>query len=173
MKKGERIDLTGKVFGRWTVICYYNSKNRQSYYLCKCICGEKKIVYGQSLTRHLSKSCGCIQKETPANLQHGLCHTRFHRIWAGIKNRCLNSNQINFTRYGGKGIKICDKWKDFLSFRDDMWLNYQFHVKKYGEKNTQIDRIDNQKNYSLSNCRWVTLKEQANNKQKKYGRKIS
>jgi len=164
MKKDERVDITGKQFGRWTVIGFSISKNRKSYWLCRCSCGKEKVVYGGSLKRYLSQSCGCIQREKPANFQHGLSYTRFHRIWAGVKNRCLNKEQINYKRYGGRGIKICKKWLKFDNFKNDMYPSYTNHVLLHGEQNTTIDRKNNGGNYNKKNCKWATLKEQGQNK---------
>jgi hypothetical protein len=88
--------------------------------------------------------------------RHGMYGTRPYNIWSGIKRRCYNKNEINYSRYGGKGVKMSDRWLNFINFWSDM---------KDGYDNTkQIDRIDNKKGYCKDNCRWVSIKEQANNK---------
>lgn len=90
-------------------------------------------------------------------IRHGMYGTRPYSIWSGIKRRCYNTNDISYKKYGAKGIVMCDEWRSaFLDFWDDMKDTY------FGD--AQIDRIDNSKGYSKRNCRWVTLKEQANNK---------
>ena len=90
---------------------------------------------------------------------HGMGHTRFHKTWCELKYRCNNTNN---PKYGGRGIKCL--WKSFEEFRDDMYELYLEHIKKYGRKNTQIDRINNNGHYCKKNCRWATLKQQARNK---------
>jgi len=96
--------------------------------------------------------------------KHGMERTRFYRIWWQIKQRCLNKNTKYFKNYGGRGITVCDKWLKFENFRDDMYKSYLKHVEKFGERKTSIDRIDNDDNYKKKNCRFVTPKDQANNR---------
>ena len=87
--------------------------------------------------------------------------TRFYKIYIGIKTRCFDKKHHSYRLYGKRGIQC--EWKTFEKFRDDMYESYKFHVEEFGEKNTQIDRIDSNKNYCKENCRWVTCKEQARN----------
>jgi len=93
---------------------------------------------------------------------HGMEGTRFYIVWTGIKTRCNNPNVSCYSRYGGRGIKVL--WKNFEEFRDDMYKSYLEHVKEFGEKQTQIDRKNNDGNYEKCNCRWATFSEQAQNK---------
>lgn len=114
---------------------------------------------------------------TPDNKVEGVNHPKFihgmsnrgkpHRlytIWRSMKARCLNKNTDSYKYYGGKGIKVCESWKNFVAFKEDMYESYVSHVERFGEKDTMIDRIDSNDDYCKKNCRWVTQKEQQQNK---------
>lgn len=96
-----------------------------------------------------------------SKVKHRCCGTRFYNIWCGMITRCNNPNTVYFSRYGGRGIKII--WKSFDEFKDDMYNLYLKHCDEYGEKNTSIDRVNNNGNYSKENCRWATPIMQRNN----------
>lgn len=97
-------------------------------------------------------------------LSHGMSRTRFYQTWNSMRGRCLNKNHTGYPKYGGKGVSVCGRWLDFNKFKEDMYESYLEHVRSYGEKNTQIDRIDFKGIYERDNCRWATIVEQAQNK---------
>jgi len=164
-------DLTGLKFGLLRVINFSYTKGGYSYWFCKCNCGNTRIYKISYLTNKLNKnrcirSCGCVYEKNKkkCSTKHGLCYSRFYHIWRGIKQRCLDFNSFNHRLYGGRGIKVCDKWLKFENFRDDMYESYQKHCQEFGEKQTSIDRVNNNGNYCKENCRWSTKKEQGCNR---------
>lgn len=148
-------DLTNKKFGKLTVLKRVeNDKNKRTQWLCKCECGKEKIIRGSSLTSGNTLSCGCLVGKPKKQELYG---TRLYKIWANMKSRCFNPNTINFKNYGGRGITVCEDWLVFDGFKD--WA-----LKNDYNDRLQIDRIDNDKNYTPNNCRWVLPKINSSNK---------
>jgi hypothetical protein len=97
-------------------------------------------------------------------MKHGQSGTRIYQIWCSMKQRCYYRKHNRFENYGGRGITVCDKWLSFQNFFNDMNKSYKTHCKKHGERNTTIDRIDNNGDYSKKNCKWNTLWNQSLNR---------
>lgn len=147
----KRIDLTGRKFGLWTVVRY--AGNRQ--WLCRCSCGLEKNVSGNDIRS--GNSSGCVQcRSIGAPKTHGASGTRLYTIWGLMKGRCYRPNHPDYQYYGGRGVTVCDRWRNnFENFRCDM-----------GEPpvGMSIDRINNDGNYEPGNCRWATMKQQCRNR---------
>lgn len=154
------IDLKGQKFGRLTVIERAKDKKGKTYWHCKCECGDEKDVCASHLTSGKIVSCGCssVERISKLNKTHGMSKTRIYGIWAGMKGRCYNQNNSEYSIYGGRGITICPEWKD------DFQAFYDWAMANGYQDDLTIDRIDVNGNYDPSNCRWATNKEQSLNK---------
>ena len=148
------IDLTGKKFGKLTVIRYSHSKNNHRYWMCRCECGKEVSVITSSLKTGNTKSCGCMQNRP----KHNESRTKLYSVWNGIRQRCNNKNSKHYKNYGGRGITVCEEWDNsYESFRE--WaLNNGY------KQGLEVDRIDNDKGYYPENCRLTTHKQQQSNK---------
>ena len=154
-------------FGRLIALEYVGTNNHHNaLWLCRCDCGNKKVIIGENLRKGSTKSCGCLNREkhitSPNRRTHGMCGTRIHRIWKAMRNRCNNPNTPDYKYWGARGIKVCDEWNDFQKFYDWAMTN------GYSDTLT-IDRINVNGNYEPTNCRWITNAEQQRNKRNNKG----
>lgn len=155
------IDITGNKYGKLTAIERVGKdKYNNAVWLCKCDCGNTKIIDGKSLRDLHTKSCGCLKSESSRSrtLKHNGTGTRLHSTWMSMKKRCYGAYYAEYYRYGGRGIKVCDEWRNsFETFRD--WALSHGYA-----DNLTIDRINLDGDYEPDNCRWITKQEQAYNR---------
>lgn len=148
----------GQRFGRLTIIKEIPARNHKRRFLCKCDCGEEKVIALKLLTQGEAKSCGCKKRDHLISMtyKHGYARERLYITWQAIKQRCLNPNNPNFHHYGGRGIKICDEWMDYLEFRRwSLSAGYTDYL--------TIERIDVHGGYNPGNCTWIPKEKQVCN----------
>lgn len=163
-------DLSGEKFGMLTVLGRVpNPKNSKALYRCKCDCGNEINVCYSSLVYGDKKTCGCVDLHvkhgacSKKNLKPGMHHSRLYGVWRDMRGRCNNPNSDAYASYGGRGIRICDEWNEgFEAFQK--WAESTGYDPEAPRGKCTLDRIDNDGNYEPSNCRWVDMKIQSNNR---------
>lgn len=153
-------DLVGNIYNKWTVLSEVErDKHNKRVWLCECTCRSISKITQDNLIRNLStqcKNCSIINRKKKQDFLRE--DHRLYSLWKNMKNRINNPNRDNYHRYGGRGIKICDRWYDFLLFLEDMENSF--------EEGLSLERVDNDGDYCPENCKWATKKEQSNNQEK-------
>jgi len=150
-----RTDLTGKVFGKLTVLEWAGG----SRWACVCDCGRTTTVLTANLNRGNTASCGCVRniKSSLRNTTHGLSSTLAYKTWINVRRRCREVNHPSYPQYGGRGINICDKWHESVEA-------FVCDVGQPPSESHTLDRINNAHGYEPGNVRWATPTEQARNR---------
>lgn len=162
-------DMTGLKIHRLKIISFAGMRDPSKkppggMWLCECDCGKQVTVLGAAIRSGNTKSCGCqkIESTIRRNTTHGMAargkenRSPIYTIWCGMKSRCTRENYHSYHRYGGRGIKVCERWNDFAAFEADMIETWK--------PGLEIDRKDNDGDYCKDNCRWATRQEQSGNR---------
>lgn len=158
---GTIADLTGRKFRMLTVISLSGIRvssggQRRREWLCKCECGNEKPISGPCLLSGKTVSCGCYRRTR--GIKHGMEQTPEYAVWLSMKQRCLDPKNKKYAGYGGRGIRVCDRWLDFANFIADMGRRPPGRM--------TIERLDNERGYEPGNCKWATYGEQSKNQRK-------
>ncbi len=157
---GKFVDISGRRYGRLTVIGLVPDvrKNSHRVWLCKCDCGNTVETIRNRLEKGYTRSCGCLQKEivSKRSKTHGMSDSRLYVIWNHMIRRCEKPNNASYADYGGRGISVCKEWHDSSAF-------IEWALENGYRDNLTIERIDVNGNYEPSNCKWITKSEQGKN----------
>lgn len=154
----QRIDLTKKKFGKLIVKEFYETRDKRAYWSCACVCGNTKVVSGKELRSGHTKSCGCHARAWV----HGLHKHKFYNTYQGMLKRCYNKKHIAYPRYGGRGISVCQTWREDIN-KFLKWCE----TKEPIPVGHTLDRRNNNGNYTPRNCRFVSKSQQQRNRRKR------
>lgn len=154
-----RLNLEGHRYGRLTVVSFERSVGRNTYWRCRCDCGEVAVASRNNLRSSNTSSCGCLADENRRALRrtHGMSQTATFKAWLTMRDRCYNEKHPYYFNYGGRGIRVCEAWR--VSFE-----NFYCDVGERPSKGYTLERIDNDKDYKPGNVKWATRYEQSRNK---------
>jgi hypothetical protein len=162
MNRFERIEMSGRRCGRLTVIRPVRNDGRGFTWFCRCDCGREVVRLGGLLRDGRTQSCGCYRRErisarkrTHNDSGYNSKRSPLYEIWSGMHQRCTNQKKKNYKNYGGRGIRVCERWSSYEHFKEDMGSGFR--------PGLSLDRIDNAGNYEPTNCRWATRKQQSRN----------
>lgn len=161
------IDLSGQHFGRYSVIKFDMVSRSGAVWLCRCTCGQERLVAANDLRRGNTNSCGCLRSEMVAERMrthgatsrtHGATGTRLFNIWRGMLERCRLTSHKSYAQYGGRGITVCERWQE----------RFEYFLMDMGQPPSAKHTLDrwpnNEGNYEPGNCRWATMFEQSRNR---------
>lgn len=150
-------NLIGNVYGNLTVIQFAYIKNLKTYWSCRCSCTGTKIGRSDMLKNGKTNSCGCkiFEHKSTSSRTNGSRENQLYVTWQCMRQRCNNPNYTDYCNYGGRGIKVCERWNDFVNFQKDMGIRPEGYT---------LDRKDNNEDYCPENCIWSDRKTQNRNK---------